>query len=201
MSEIFTIIPVAVAAYLATNLDNLTLLGALLARYQNRVWTVSLAYLACMLILGLVSFWIGLAAVYAPVEYLGFLGFIPISIGLVGLIQFRRGAEEAITENGVSLGNGTSIFFAALLSQLGNGADTVATFAALFADSTAAADVLIALCILVMSILFVMVAIYAVRHPALSKWIERYANRLMPYILIIVGAYIVANTATDLLPG
>jgi cadmium resistance protein CadD (predicted permease) len=47
---------------------------------------------------------------------------------------------------------------------------------------------------------FVIVGIYAVRHPALNKWVDRYAHRAMPFVLIIVGVYVLANTASDLLP-
>ena len=50
------------------------------------------------------------------------------------------------------------------------------------------------------AVIFVLVGIYAVRHPALSKWIDRYAYRAMPFVLIIVGIYILANTVTDMMP-
>ncbi len=39
------------------------------------------------------------------------------------------------------------------------------------------------------------------RQRALSDWIDRYAYRAMPFVLIAVGIYILTNTATDVLPG
>ncbi len=63
------------------------------------------------------------------------------------------------------------------------------------------ADVLIILTLVAMAVIFVLAGIYSVRHPALSEWIDRYAYRAMPFVLIIVGVYILANTATDLLPN
>jgi len=86
-----------------------------------------------------------------------------------------------------------------LISQLGNGADTIVIFGVLFADSTPAADMLIILTLAAMAVTFVIVGIYTVRHPALSKWVGRYAHRAMPFILIVVGVYVLANTASDLL--
>ena len=100
-----------------------------------------------------------------------------------------------------SVDGAQKVFMATLTSQLGNGADTIVIFGVLFTESTRSADTLIILTLAAMVTIFVLVGIYAVRHPALSEWIDRYAYRAMPFVLIIVGAYILANTATDLLPG
>ena len=90
---------------------------------------------------------------------------------------------------------------ATLVSQLGNGADTIVILGVLFTDSMPSADILIIFTLAAMAVVFVLVGIYAVRHPALSEWIDHYAYRAMPFVLIIVGVYILANTASDLLPG
>jgi len=92
------------------------------------------------------------------------------------------------------------MFMATLFSQLGNGADTIVVFEVLFIDSMPSADILTILTLAALAVIFVFVGIYAVRHPALCEWIDRYAYRVMPFVLIIVGVYILANTATDLLP-
>ncbi len=195
------IIPIAAGAYAATNMDNFILLVALLARYRNHTWYVVAAYLACMLIFGFVGLWIGKAANFAPVEYLGLLGFVPISIGVVELIQLRRGRAKVTVAKNESDDGARKVFMTTLSSQLGNGADTIVIFGVLFIDSAPSADILTIFTLLAMGVVFVFVGIYAVRHPALCEWIDRYAYRVMPFVLIIVGVYIVANTATDLLPG
>ncbi len=195
------IIPIAAGAYAATNLDNFILLVALLARYRNRTSYVVAAYLACVLIFGFVGLWIGKAADIAPVEYLGLLGLVPISIGVVELIQLRRGKAKVTVAKEESDDGEQKVFVTTLSSQLGNGADTIVVFGVLFIDSVPSADFLTILTLAAMAVIFVGVGIYAVRHPALCEWIDRYAYRVMPFILIIVGVYIVANTATDLLPG
>jgi len=201
MNNVIAIIPIAAGAYVATNLDNFLLLVSLLARYGKHTSSVVAGYFACMLILGFVGFWIGAAADNAPVEYLGLLGFVPILIGAVELYRMRRGKETDTVANEVLVDGAQTVFMATLLSQLGNGADTIVVFGVIFTDSMPYADILIALTMAAMAVIFVLVGIYAVRHPALSEWIERYASRAMPFVLILVGIYILANTATDLLPG
>ena len=94
MNSLIAIIPIAAGAYVATNLDNFILLVSLLARYRNHTSNVVAGYFTCMLILGFVGLWIGKAANIAPIEYLGLLGFVPIAIGAVELIQLRRGKAK-----------------------------------------------------------------------------------------------------------
>ncbi len=200
MNSLIVIVPIAAGAYIATNLDNLILLVAMLARYRNHTSKVIAGYFACMLILGFVGLWIGKAANIAPVKYLGLLGFVPISIGAVELIQLRRGKAKVTVAQEKSVDGVQTVFITSLISQLGNGADTIVVFGVLFIDSMPSADMLTILTLAAMAVIFVFVGIYAVRHPALCEWIDRYAYRGMPFVLIIVGVYIVANTATDLLP-
>ncbi len=201
MHSMIAIIPIAAGAYAATNLDNFILLVALLARYRRHTSYVVAAYLACMLIFGFVGLWIGKAANIVPVEYLGLLGFVPISIGVVELIQLHGGKAKVTVAKKDSNDGPRKVFMTTLSSQLGNGADTIVIFGVLFIDSAPSADILTIFTLLAMGVVFVFVGIYAVRHPALCEWIDRYAYRVMPFVLIIVGVYIVANTATDLLPG
>lgn len=200
MNSLITIIPIAAGAYIATNLDNLVLLVLLLTRYGNHTASVIAGFFACMFILGTTGFWIGMAANIAPVEYLGLLGFVPISIGIIGVVKLLRGEAGPIEADEQSIGGMRTVFMATLISQLGNGADTIVTFGALFADSMPSADILIVLTLAAMAVIFVLVAIYTIRHPSLNDLIRRHGHRVTPFILIIVGAYILANTATDLLP-
>ncbi len=201
MNSIIAIIPIAAGAYVATNLDNFILLVALLARYRNHSSKVVAGFFVSVLILAIAGLWIGKAADIVPVEYLGLLGFVPISIGVVELIQLRRGKAKVTAAKEKSVDRVPIVFMTTLSSQLGNGADTIVVFGVLFIDSMPSADILTILTLIAMGVVFVFVGIYAVRHPALCEWIDRYAYRVMPFVLIIVGVYIVANTATDLLPG
>ena len=200
MNSLITIVPIAASAYVATNLDNFILLVSLLARYRNHTAKVVAGYFVCMMIVGFTGYWIGAAASVAPVEYLGLLGIVPISIGAYELVQLRRGTVKTTVATDKSAGGVQKVFMTTLISQLGNGADTIVIFGVLFTDSMPSADMLIILTLAAMAVTFVIVGIYAVRHPALNKWVDRYAHRAMPFVLIIVGVYVLANTASDLLP-
>jgi cadmium resistance protein CadD (predicted permease) len=201
MYSLIAVIPVAAGAYAATNLDNFILLVALLARYRNHRAIVIAGFFASTLVLAIVGLWIGKAANFVPVQYLGLLGFVPISIGVIELFKLRRGNTNATEAKEELADGGQKVFTTTLGTQLGNGADTIVVFGVLFIDSVPAADILTVITFAAMAFIFVCVGIYAVRHPALSEWIDRYAHRVMPFILIIVGVYVIANTATDISPN
>jgi cadmium resistance protein CadD (predicted permease) len=194
-----TVIAVAASAYAATNLDNLTLLVVLLSTFRDRRSAVIAGFAAGALVIGLASFVIGGAAGTAPVEYLGLLGIVPVTLGLIGIGRlFRNGANR---ETDAEPQFGRNAFLATMLTQLGNGADTIVTLAALFADSMPAADSLIVMTLLAMAALFVLIGTYAVSHPSVVSVIDKHAHRVTPFILILVGGYIFANTASDLAAG
>ena len=90
------------------------------------------------------------------------------------------------------------MFYAAFLSQIGNGGDTLATFGMLFADSLPEADTLIAATLAVTSIAIAAIANSALKNDRLGRLIGMYTGRVAPFILIAVSVYVLANTATDL---
>ena len=195
------IVPITAGAFIATNLDNLVLLVSLLARYRGNHFHVIAAYLSCAFVLVLMGFSVAAAADLAPVEYLGLLGLVPITIGATGIVRMFQGQAAVASGENTVIGGVRSAFVATFFIQLSNGADTVVTLGALFADSAPRSNFLIVLTLAAMAVIFVLVATYAVRHPLLNKWIERYGPWVTPFILIFVGTYILTNTATDLLPA
>ena len=198
MYDALAVIPVAAVAYVATNMDNFSLLVGLLARYSSQRPAVAAGYVAGTAVLCAISFGIGEAAETAPLGYLGFLGVIPITIGVVWLVRAWRDRNKPAGLKTLSDSVSEKTVFALTLStQLGNGTDTIITFGVLFADTRASADIYIVLTMAAMALLFVVAGIFGVTHPSLGRWLDRNAQRIAPFILIGVGLYIVANTASD----
>ena len=48
---------------------------------------------------------------------------------------------------------------------------------------------------------FAVMALYALRQPGIGRVVERYGDRVTPFILLLVGGYVLLNTGTDLMPG
>ena len=124
---------------------------------------------------------------------------IPISVGIAGVVKIvkARSSGDSVSEEGSGFGG--AAFVTSVGTQIGNGADTILTFGALFADSNPQADFKVLGSLAAMATLFAVLGGFLIRRPALRVWIDRYANYVTPVILILVGGYILANTATDVM--
>jgi cadmium resistance protein CadD (predicted permease) len=197
MTDVLTIAAMTAAAYIGTSLDNLILLTAFYSRYISHAKLVTAGYIGGMILIGLLIFIIGEAGDLIPVAYLGSLGVIPIVIGVKGLVeQFHKrlpGDPEAAIANG-----GRTVFLSVLLTQLGNSTDTIITFSVLQFDSKDTMDYVISGTFVLMAFVFAGIGYYAIKHQKLQGFLARYGRWLTPFILILVGIYIINDTATDL---
>lgn len=196
--DLLVIVPVALLAFVATNLDNFMILVTLLARYQHKLPWVVTAYLCSIVLLIFVSWWIGDVADNIPVTYLGFLGIVPMVIGVTWLL---RAPDQVVDEEQIERegDHPATVFGVTLASQVSNGTDTIVTFSILFADSMPIVDGLIAGSMGLMGFMVLFLAYLATRHPMVKQSISQFAGRFAPFVMIGVGFYILANTATDLL--
>jgi cadmium resistance protein CadD (predicted permease) len=198
---VLVIIAVTAGAFIGTNLDNLLLLTAMYSRYERHAGMVTAGYFAGMILIGVIALAIGEVGEFIPLKYLGLLGVIPMMMGVLGLFKLFRNAHAGEPKGIINGGSGLTVFLALISTQLSNGADTVITFSALLADSNDTADFLAALTFLAMIGVFNALAWYALKHRTLSMIVSRYGHYVTPFILMLVGFYILSNTASDLVPG
>lgn len=201
MNELLIVIGVTAGAFISTNLDNLLLLATMYSRYFRHPWVVTAGYFVGMSLIAVITIAVGELGDYIPITYLGLLGVIPMMMGVFALWKlFRRSKTEEA--DGPFVGNSAIAIFLALISiQLSNGTDTIITFSALYADSSNPTDFIVAPTFFTMVTIFSGLAFYSVRHPKLSQALSRYGQYITPFILILVGYYILSNTASDLVPG
>ena len=91
--------------------------------------------------------------------------------------------------------------FAIASTQLANGVDTIFVFSPLLADSRGDIDYLIVGCFAVMAAAWFGVARFLALHASRLKGVTLAGQWLAPLGMILVGFYILNNTATDLVAG
>lgn len=201
MIEILIIIAVTAVTYIGTNLDNLILLVAMYSRYERHPGVVTAGYFAGMVLIGAISMLIGEVGDFIPLAYLGFLGVIPMLMGVFSLLKLFRNTNPVETNGAVAGSTGPAVFFTLITTQLSNSADSIIAFSVLLADSSDRSDYMIAPAFLGMVGIFAGVAYYSLKHRKLSRFLDHYGQYVTPFILILVGLYIISNTASDLVPG
>ncbi len=198
MDAFFTLFWVVALAFASTNLDNLLLLvGWQLAKTGSTLQLFA-GYALGMLGVLLLAVLLGLVGYLFPIEYLGYLGVIPMLLGIRLLLANFRGVEPVDSPPPQSaLDAGTGV--AALAStQLSNGVDTVLVFAPLLADSQLIFDAEIAGLFLLLVVAWFGLARFLGEHALKLPVLERLGRWLAPLVMIGVGLYILGNTATDL---
>ncbi len=197
MTEIPTIITVSVLAYLATNMDNFAILTALFAKYRGDTASVLVGHLLSVAATLAIAGLIGEAANAVSVQYLGYLGIVPIAMGVFWIYRWFYPANAE--EPAVPIRGGRAATLATFLTLMSSSSDTLLTQAIVFADTAAQIDWLIGVSVFLFATLLAVLAVYGVRHPRVGPVIEPYAVRIAPLIMIVVGVYVLANTATDVI--
>jgi cadmium resistance protein CadD (predicted permease) len=185
-------------AFASTNMDNLLVLVGLQVSGRLTRGQLFRGYTLGMFGILIVSLLLGLVGYLFPLEYLGYLGIIPILVGLKLLVgEWRRDDGDGVEEVAAMSGS----IFAVAATQLSNGVDTVLVFAPLLADSLLKFDMAITALFLVMILLWFGLAQLLSHHLGRLSLVDRLGRWLAPVVMIGVGLYILSNTSTDLIPS
>jgi cadmium resistance protein CadD (predicted permease) len=170
----------AVAAFAATNLDDLFLLVAWFAAGRTRTRDIVLGQYAGIGALFGASLAASLLALVVPAENLKWLGVIPVALGM-RLFLTPDASVEAPAASG---------FLAVLAVTVVNGADNLGAYTPLFATSSAAALAVYGAVFAVQLALWCAAARWLVLHPAAGALLRRWGPAALPYALIGIGLWI-----------
>ena len=184
--------------FVATNVDEIFVLLALFADSRFRARDIVLGQYLGTGALVLVSLVAALLALVIPLEYIGLLGLVPIALGMKELFESWRGDEDDVdasvaSRSAISAG-GRVLAVAAI--TVANGGDNIAVYTPLFAIRSAVEIALIVVVFAVLTAVFVGAAHWLVHHQALGAPIRHYGHRVLPFVLIALGVWILYEADT-----
>lgn len=191
-----TISLLVAGAYAATNLDNLLLLIAWMTLAGRSRREIFAGYLLAAAAVMLTVYLLGLLSGLLPVEYIGYLGIVPMLLGAKMLLDKVRGETEAGEQTSFRptiVGVGVTLF--------ANSVDSILVLSAMLADSQLQFDYVILVAYLATALLFYFLGQVFHSQIARLRRVTSLAEWLAPLIMVVVGAYILDNTLTDTLPG
>jgi cadmium resistance protein CadD (predicted permease) len=212
MGWLFPTILTGIFVFVSTNIDDLLLLVLLYSSVNFRKpYIVIGQYLGsiAIILLSTVGFF---GKLVFPLEWIGFLGVVPILMGISRLRKLfskQRPISEAnklnkYTQTTTFSSLPCTVFGSFLSSQtytvafltITNGFDNISTYVPLFASgSLIRMGVLIALFLLLAGIWCYLG--YVLAHlPAVAYIIERYGRILLPFVFMILGILILVETGT-----
>ncbi len=197
-------------AFIATNVDDILILMLFFSqtnssfRRQHIVVGQYLGFIA-LVIASLPGFFGGLII---PPAWIGLLGLLPIAIGISNLINNQEDEPEIQT---VSDSNTTAKSLLIAIAPLtykvaavtfANGGDNIGIYVPLFASNNLAELAVICLTFLVLIGIWCYVAYRLTRHKAIAHILTKYGERIVPFVLIGLGIFILLENKTyQLLPS
>jgi cadmium resistance protein CadD (predicted permease) len=178
----------AAGAFASTNIDDIFVLVGFLSDATYRPWGVVLGQYLGIGVLVAASVVCALVAMAIPGQYIGLLGFAPIAIGLARLWAGWRGDNGKIGEPAAQTGKSKVLGVAVV--TVANGADNLGIYVPMFATRTAPDLALTVAVFGAMTGLWCAAAHFLVRQPGLRGPIRRWGRRVLPFVLIGLGAYI-----------
>ena len=182
------LVGVAVAAFIATDIDDIFILILLFSAGYPARQIVAGQYLGIGLLvaIGVLG---SLVALVVPPYVIGLMGIAPIAIGIKKLLELRKNDDEKPVLKGR---NAAALSVAAV--TFANGGDNIAVYVPLFASYNAAGEItLLAAVFMAMTGAWCAVAHYLVKHPLVAAKMHRAGRVILPFVLIGLGAYIMAE--------
>ncbi len=205
MELIIGTVGIAIAAFTATNIDDILILTIFFAQVDDKFRPRHILigqYLGfvALILASLPGYFGGLIIDH---KWIGLLGLLPIAIGIKHLFKHQEEVTVqtcAIPEQGKSPLIAPQSYHVAAVT-FANGGDNIGIYVPLFASSNA-----ISLSITIATFLIlIMVWCYAAKsissHHAIAKFLSQYSDAIVPFVLIALGIYIIYESETyQLLP-
>lgn len=175
-------------AYAATNVDNLLIMASLSAGRASRGHLVVGFVVASCTVLLIASMAVFIDRLVPP-EVVGYLGLVPISIGTYLLLFSGAEAQQATSR--------TATWPAVSGLLLANSGDTIFAIGPMFAESGSDARLGLALGFALTAAVWLFLILGASKRVARSVLLSRLGYRLAPWMMVLVGLYILSDSATD----
>jgi cadmium resistance protein CadD (predicted permease) len=196
MIDILSLVAIGVAAFAATNIDDIFVLMVFISSLSFPVRHIVLGqYLGIGLLIA-ISLVGSLISLVVPTYVIGLMGIAPIAIGIMNLVKIRKKDESDSRQKVQHKRNRSYLSFLSVAAvTFSNGGDNIGVYVPLFSKhNTIGAVVELASVFLAMTAVWCIAAYYFVSHPLIATRIRHIGNIVLPFVLIGLGVYILAES-------
>ena len=187
-----SLIAAAAVVFVSTDMDDLALLAGWFSDPRYKTSHILLGQLLGIGALVAISVTLGLMGFFVARPALGALGVLPIGVGLMRMMRPQRDSGE-----GGKVGSAAASVLSVGGVTLAHGSDNLAVYVPFFAAVRSVLEMAtIAVVFLVMTVAWVAIARWFARHPLWGAFLERWGRRVVPWMLILLGAGIVYDAGT-----
>jgi cadmium resistance transport/sequestration family protein len=203
MNNLVTAIPTGVAAFAATNLDDLVILTLLFSQINatfrsKHIFIGQYLGFGALVLASIPGFFGGMIL---PEHWVGLLGLVPIAVGINQWLNQDNDSDEEDNDEAdkshhpSGFGNFLSPqTYSVAAITIANGSDNIGIYVPLFASSEI--DELL----VIIGVFFSLVGVWCytsyllTRQQAIAQVLTRYGNSLVPFVLIGLGVFIILDS-------
>jgi cadmium resistance protein CadD (predicted permease) len=192
---------VGIAAFVSTNIDDLIILMVFFATPRFPHSQIVLGQYIGMGSLIAVSLLGSLVALLVPRNLIGLIGLFPIAIGIKELVELSnkdddKDEEEKLAKQRLQRSKKMAYLpFLTVAAVTFSGGEEIGIYTSLFATNNEVSQIItIVLVVMVLTGFWCGLANYFVNHSFLADRFRRIGARVLPFVLIVLGLYILAET-------
>jgi cadmium resistance protein CadD (predicted permease) len=195
MVDFFGIVGIGATAFVATNIDDLLILIAFFANSRFPLPHIVLGQYAGMgglLAIGIVG---SLIALIVPNNLIGLIGIFPIAIGIKELLELLKNGDNKESAKQLSRSRLMAYLpFLTVAAVTFSGGEEIGIYTSVFATYHEVCEIIIiVLVVMVLTGLWCAIAYYLVNRPLIASSIKRTGTVILPFVLIGLGIYILAE--------
>jgi cadmium resistance protein CadD (predicted permease) len=192
------LVGVGVAAFVSTNIDDLFILMVFFATPRFPFFQIVLGqYIGMGSLIG-VSLAGSLIALVLPRNIIGLIGLFPIIIGIKELLELRKKGddeyEKKLTKKLLRSRTKIHLSFLTVAAVTFSGGEEIGIYTTLFViNNEVGAIITLISVVMVLTAFWCLLANYLVKYSFLADIFRSIGSRVLPYVLIGLGIYILAE--------
>lgn len=196
MIDILGLVTIGVAAFVATNIDDIFVLMMFFSSLTFPVRQVVLGQFIGIGLLIAISALGSLISLVVPTYIIGLMGIIPIIIGIKNLVEIRK-KNKSPSRQAVQNKKKNRSYFSFLsvaAVTFSNGGDNIGVYVPLFSKYNTVSQITTLTAVFIaMTAVWCISSYYFMNHPLVASRIRHIGNIILPFVLIGLGIYILTE--------
>lgn len=184
----------AITIFISSNIDGLLVLMTLFCIPSFHPKSVVYGQFISSIILILASLICSRLALWVPPGTIGYIGVFPLGLGLIRLFSGNGATPPCDTAASPGGKLTPSNILSVTLLTLSNGGDNLSVYIPVFAAHALPAVLAMACIFLLLTGVWCVLAYYLATHRYIGAPVRRYGQRLLPWVMIALGLYILSTT-------
>ena len=195
MVDIIGLVAIGVAAFVATNIDDIFVLMIFFSSVAYSVRQIVLGQYIGIGLLIAISGIGSLIAFVVPTYVIGLMGIVPIAIGIKHLVEVRRKDNPSRQVVQDKKNKSYLSFLSVAAVTFSNGGDNIGVYIPLFSKYNTISEIIALTTVFIaMTAVWCIAAYYFVNHPLVASRIRHTGNIILPFVLIGLGIYILTDS-------